>query len=564
MRERPDRIVARLLLAALLAATGSAAVVRGQAPRGKVTEIRTGDRRDLRDWDARLLRMERSREVRLRSSEQDTLLTSRQHDRFDQYYRGVRVFGGDLVRESAGQLTVRIAGNLYTGIDIDATPALTSEQAVTIAERLAGGSRLDTIQPELVVLPRDDGAYALTWRVVVWNGRGLPVMFVDARTGAEVLRYDNLKTQSATIAVGRGRGVLGDEKKMSVALSNGRYVAMELQRPWPIWTFDMKGNFSRTQTVLDTLPLGESDRATDLDNEWDDAVVVDAHTYAGWTLDYLYKRFNRNGIGGASRAPALEVIVHPVRRADIETLPWEDAGEFFLNAFYCGRCAAGGYDLIMLGEGLPPGYFEVSGGQYVDYFAASLDIVAHELAHGVTDYSSDLVYRNESGALSEAFSDIIGMGAEAYLQPAGPGPWTSDYLIGEDTFRPSRPGSTAGMRSAANPGIFGDPDHYSKRFTGTDDGGGVHINSTIVSHAFYLAVEGGTNRTSGLAVQGVGASNREQIERAFYRAFTTGIPSNATFSQAREATIQSARELYGAGGAVERAVTQAWTAVGVN
>ena len=116
----------------------------------------------------------------------------------------------------------------------------------------------------------------------------------------------------------------------------------------------------------------------------------------------------------------------------------------------------------------------------------------------------------------------------------------------------------------SDPGVFGDPDHYSKRYVGTDDGGGVHTNSGIPNHAFYLAIEGGTNRTSGLSVQGVGAANREQVEKLFYRAFTQLLPSNASFSLARAATIQSARDLYGSGSSAERAVTQAWTAVGVN
>ena len=115
-----------------------------------------------------------------------------------------------------------------------------------------------------------------------------------------------------------------------------------------------------------------------------------------------------------------------------------------------------------------------------------------------------------------------------------------------------------------NPQVFGDPDHYSRRFLGTADNGGVHINSGIANQAFYLAIEGGTNRTSGLAVQGVGAGNREQIEKVFYRAFTALLPANATFALARQATIQAARDLYPNDGNVERAVTQAWTAVGVN
>ena len=115
----------------------------------------------------------------------------------------------------------------------------------------------------------------------------------------------------------------------------------------------------------------------------------------------------------------------------------------------------------------------------------------------------------------------------------------------------------------ANPGALGDPDHYSKRFMGSEDNGGVHVNATIVTHAFYLAIEGGTNRTSGISVQGVGGANREQIEKTFYRAFTQLLPANATFSVARATTIQSAQDLYGVGSAPARAVAQAWTAVGV-
>ena len=124
-----------------------------------------------------------------------------------------------------------------------------------------------------------------------------------------------------------------------------------------------------------------------------------------------------------------------------------------------------------------------------------------------------------------------------------------------------RPG---GIRSMSNPDAFGDPDHYSTRFTGSEDNGGVHINSAIPNQAFYLAIEGGTNRTSGLSVQGVGSANREQIEKVFYRAFTQLLNAGATFSTARAATIQAARDLYGNGSAAERAVSEAWTAVGVN
>jgi thermolysin len=116
----------------------------------------------------------------------------------------------------------------------------------------------------------------------------------------------------------------------------------------------------------------------------------------------------------------------------------------------------------------------------------------------------------------------------------------------------------------ANPQAYDDPDHYSKRYVGSADNGGVHSNSGIANHAFYLAVESGVNRTSGLSVQGVGSANREKIEKVFYRGFTQLLPANATFALARAATLQAARDLYGAGSDVERAIQQAWTAVGVN
>jgi thermolysin len=220
---------------------------------------------------------------------------------------------------------------------------------------------------------------------------------------------------------------------------------------------------------------------------------------------------------------------------------------------------------MYFGNGVPPqfGFNFGVGVQTVNYFAGSLDITAHELTHAVTDSSSRLIYLNESGALNEAFSDIMGTSVEFFFQPVGPGVGQADFLLGEDSIR-SPIGGLNGTRSLVNPAVFGDPDHYSIRFTGTADNGGVHINSGIANHAFYLAVAGGTNRVSGLAVTGVGLANMEQIEKVFYRAFTLLMPANSTFATARAATIQAARDLYATNPAVVNAVTQAWTAVGVN
>jgi thermolysin len=242
--------------------------------------------------------------------------------------------------------------------------------------------------------------------------------------------------------------------------------------------------------------------------------------------------------------------VHPVNREDIDRYQDDIVDLFYLNAAYFGR------GVMVYGEGLPPDLTD-DVGQHWNYVAGGLDVVAHELTHGVTEFTSQLSYRVESGALNEAFSDIMGTSAEFFFQPPGSGPLMADYLIGEDVITPG------GIRSLEDPERFGNPDHYSKLYVGPRDGGGVHINSTIPSHAFYLAIEGGTNRTSGIAVRGVGGSQRDQIEKVLYRAFAFLMPPSADFATARAATLQSARDLFGAGSPAEAAVAQAWTAVGV-
>jgi Zn-dependent metalloprotease len=309
------------------------------------------------------------------------------------------------------------------------------------------------------------------------------------------------------------------------------------------------------------VPYVTSDLASDADNVWSDVAVVDAHAHVAWTYDFYFKRFGRSGLDG--RNSPVNISVNAVSQQGALSISNADFGLFALNAFWCGSCGPGGRGVMNFGNGIPPGFVITANGRNYTYFSGALDIAAHELTHAVTEATSDLVYRNESGALNEAFSDIMGKSVEFFYHPPGAAPGQADYVIGKDISRGLRAGSLSGDRSMANPGLYGDPDHYSRRFLGTTDSGGVHTNSGIANHAFYLAVEGGVNRTSGLAVQGVGAPNREQMERVFYRAFTLLMPANSTFLTARVATIQAARDLYGAGGTVERAVTQAWDAVGV-
>ncbi|MGB2717962.1 MAG: M4 family metallopeptidase [Vicinamibacterales bacterium] len=500
----------------------------------------------LRDWDARLDRMVRSGELRVRQRRDDVQIEGRVHERADQYHRGVRVFGADVARQFEGGQLISVFGTLYPEIDADTTPRLTEDEARTIAVARAGITGGEAIRPELVILPVGEG-FHLAWRVRVASANDIRQYFVDARDGAIVLDYSDRKTQVLQGSVGTARGVLGDVKKISVTRNSAGFVTSDTLRPPALRTYDMHGDWQRVIQYLNRdISLAMSDLATDSDNEWTDGAIDDAHVYTGWTYDYYFKRFNRRGLDNADIP--IVTLVHPIRRIDFFDL-FDELQDLFVNAFYAGD------GVMVYGVGAPP---EVTlAGQTWDFLSGALDIVTHELTHGVTEYTSNLIYRNESGALNESFSDMMATGAEFFFQSAGSGPMQADYSLGEDVIRPG------GIRSMANPLLFGDPDHYSRRFTGTADNGGVHINSGIPNQAFYLAIEGGTNRTSGQSVQGVGAINREQIEKVFYRAFTQLLPANATFAIARAATTQSARDLYGANSPAERAVVQAWSAVGV-
>jgi thermolysin len=354
-----------------------------------------------------------------------------------------------------------------------------------------------------------------------------------------------------------GFGVLGDRKKVSVQSQSGTFLADDALRPPSLRTFDMRGNLTATLNALNGITtLSTVNLAQDPSTTWLDGPNVDGHTYEGYTYDFYFKKFGRRGLDNNNTR--IIGITHTVRLQDVFIQPGSIVGTFYLNAFYCPSCGNDGRGMMVYGEGLPSNAFLLVGTTRVGVrnFAGSVDVVAHELTHGVTAFSSNLMPINESGALNEAFSDMMGTSVEFYSRPA-----SANYLMGENLVTVPVAGL---VRSLQDPLAFGTPDNYSIRLTDSADNGEVHSNSTIASHAFYLAIEGGTNRTSKLVVQGVGSTNREQIEKVFYRGFTQLLSSNATFSMARAATIQAARELYGTGSAPERAVTQAWTAVGVN
>lgn len=471
----------------------------------------------------------------------DTMIAGRAVERLGQRHAGLPVFGGQVVRQMDGRSMVSVTGRLYDALDIDTMASIGADRAGEAAAASLGANARPHGDITLGVLPIESG-YTLVYEVLVRSDWDIRKVYVDADTAAIVLSLSDIHTQAS---IGRGDGVFGAAKKMSTNQTTSTYQAVDKLRPAQLFTLAFPGTPSRWNLFLNTGVIFNSDIATDTDNEWTDGSTVDAHAYQGWVYDYYFKRFGRRGMD--DRDSEIDVVVHPLNRSEANRQPPDVVGSYINNAFYC--CDG----LLAFGDG---------DGRTFTFLAGGLDVVAHEWTHGVTDFTSQLIYQNESGALNEAFSDIMGAAIEFYYQPAGSGRDQADWLIAEDVYL-AAPGF---LRSLNNPSAGGEPDHYSlRRFIGTStDDGGVHFNLTIATHAFYLAVAGGRNRVSGIEVAGIGNANRERMERIFYRAFTLLMGPNSTFSDARRATLQAASDLYG-GGSTDRAQLElAWNAVGVN
>ena len=160
-------------------------------------------------------------------------------------------------------------------------------------------------------------------------------------------------------------------------------------------------------------------------------------------------------------------------------------------------------------------------------FPAALDVVGHEMTHGVIFYTSNLKYENQSGALNESISDILGEACEAFHDPQKKSDWNLGTLLPANA-----------RRSFIDPALQGNPSKFGKFVVTTSDAGGVHINSSITNHCFYQLAEGLP-----------GAIGFDKAVNIFFNGFTTKLVALSKFEHARRACIQAAEELYGAGSA---------------
>jgi Zn-dependent metalloprotease len=256
-----------------------------------------------------------------------------------------------------------------------------------------------------------------------------------------------------------------------------------------------------------------------------DLDVNNVYDYAGATWDFYYSLFGRNSIDNAGMK--LIQTVHYLRD--------------YQNAFWDGK-------QMVYGDG---------DGKIFASFTSDIDVAGHELTHGVVQHECNLAYLDQSGALNESLADVFGLmiKQKALNQDVK----TSNWLIGENTLvgpeYAIRSFKAPGTAYVNHPELGTDPQpaHMKGFNPDPNDNGGVHLNSGITNHAFFLAAFD------------CGGNSWETVGPVWYKAMCNKsmVPQNATFSQFKAATIAESTLLYGVTGTVTKAISAAWNQVGI-
>ncbi|MEV6162567.1 M4 family metallopeptidase [Streptomyces sp. NPDC052052] len=447
--------------------------------------------------------------------------------RFQQKHNGVPVFGAEYAVQTqaadGGQSVESATGTLYTDLSVSTTPSVSEATAqkrmFSLDGKLARVKGAETEGHGLTVLPDARGG-KLAWHFTVTGAEanGSPVrqeVFVDANIGGIALSYNNI--DAVDVAPAKGTGVLVDGSEVELDVnkeSNGSYTLVDSTRDMyaatggQIRTYDAQRKSYALVAggpVTDDIPLGTS--ASDrFDGANTTSGAVDAHLNATKVYEYLKDKLGRDGVDGKGGTVYSVVNV-------------SSNDKDYANAFWDGSKMVYGHM-----DGVP--------------LSVGLDVVGHEMTHGVTEHAAGLVYLNQSGALNEAISDYFGNAMET----ADKGVAMSDPqsgLLGEYLCNGTVPLEECALRDL-NDGRNAQTDYEPIPLD--IDNGGVHYNSTIVGGALwdirknidpdladrimYRAAQNYLTPLSGftdmrnavtLAAQSlkVSAADREAIDRAF-------------------------------------------------
>nr|WP_205137266.1 M4 family metallopeptidase [Virgibacillus halotolerans] len=439
--------------------------------------------------------------------------TGTHHFKLVQKYKGIPIYGSDqTISLSNDDHVISYFGQVVSNLDhknINVTASISQDEAVKVfknnLEKVIG--KVDQYDGEINAEPyiyENNNAFYSTYLVTASTTNpkvGYWHYFIDATNGNVVDKFN-----AADEVTAFGEGVFGEKRKLEAQLFGGMFRLLDETRGQNIVTYDATSNVNVDVTSINKM--------------FKDGSAVDAHVNAAKTYDYFKDTFGRDSVD--DNGQKLVSAVH--------------VGDNWNNASWNGQ-------QMSYGDG---------DGIRFHPLAAGLDVGAHEMSHGVVQHTAGLIYRNESGALNESYADIFGAMVDR-----------DDWLIGENIMAD---GSIA-LRSMEDPSVIVDertdsgysPDHWSERYIGNLDNGGVHINSSINNKAAYLMAEGGEHY--GVTVKGVG---REATEQIYYRALSLYLTSSSDFSMMRQAAIQAAVDLYGTDSDQVKAVEQAYHAVGVN
>lgn len=370
--------------------------------------------------------------------------------------------------------------------------------------------------------------YYLAWKYDIYatNPQSSQTIYVDANSGKTILTIDlnrdvNFPGQNS----GKGKGrYSGDVVFNTTQYADGyRLEALQGKYKVPVITLNMNhANQASDEVITDF--IDEDNIWNELHNKNHDEAAIDIHWGMQKTIDYYAEKFNRNSVDNNG----------------MEVIGLAHLGNNVDNASWTGGWA-------QFGDGINNSPF------------VGLGITAHELTHAVTQFSAALIYRGESGAINESFSDIFGVSVEFY---AGKGKKENIWMLGNEMYQ------HGSMRNMANPKAQNQPDTYGGKNWANPaninyDNGGVHINSGITNYWFYLLCEGGqgiNDLNNSYDVKAIGITKAEKIA---YITLTEYLSTSSNFSDMRQASLMATEDLYGLGSEEYKQVTNAWYAIGI-
>ncbi|MDO7845113.1 M4 family metallopeptidase [Hymenobacter sp. M29] len=491
-------------------------------------------------------------EMRVARTETDQLGFT--HQKFAQYYQGIRVEHADYTVHAKGGTVESISGDFEKISGLNTTPGLTASTALGRAMAHVGATKYmwqtkeanaaDFAPHGELVIVRDmrqsaeTGPLVLAWKFNVYAAQPISrsYVYVDARTGDVVLQDNIIKHAAAT---GTFATAYSGTRSFADGTTTGGYYLRETTRGQGIQTFNCKKGNSYT-SATDFIDADNS--WTEYNNANFDNVAGDAHVGAQATYDYWKNVHGRNSYDNAGAI--IKSYVH------FDDVP---GGAGYENAYWDG--------------------VRMTYGDGATRFRplTALDVCGHEIGHAVCEKTANLTYANESGAMNEGLSDIWGASIEAYAVASlgftsGGVKAKSTWLIGEEIDK-----QQAALRSMSDPKSLGQPAYYKGQYwvattsspSNANDQGGVHTNSGVLNHWYYILAVGKTGTNEGgntYSVTGVGLDAAAKIT---FRMESVYMTASSTYAQARTYAIQAATDLYGAGSAQVTATTNAWFAVGV-